>query len=61
MSYLVKDTTKIQRINIVKKALGITISDSVIPSDETIIMVNKYINGQMELDEIRENIIKKYK
>ncbi len=61
MSYLIKDTTRDQRVLIVQKALGISISDNVIPSDDTLKMVKQYINGKVELDEIRENIIKKYK
>lgn len=61
MSYLIKDTTKEERINMVKKSLGIVASDNALPTDDTLKLMNKYINGKMELDEIRNIVINKYK
>lgn len=61
MSYLIKDTTKEERSDMVKSALAIAASDNTLPTDETIQLVKKYIDGEMELDEIKLNIINKYK
>lgn len=61
MSYLIKDTTKEERSNMVKNALAIVAPDNALPSDETLNLAKKYIDGEIELDEIKELIINKYK
>ena len=61
MSYLIKDTTKDERIKLVENALAIAASDDNLPTEDTIEMIKKYIDGEMELDTIKENIINKYK
>ena len=60
MSYLVNETTKEERIKLVNKALAISLSGAKRPSDEVIKLVKKYIDGNMELDEITKLIISKY-
>lgn len=60
MDYLIKNTTREQRIKLVKNALGMVITDDRLPSDDAIKLVNKYINGEMELEEVKNKIIEKY-
>lgn len=60
MSYLVKDTTEEERLNIVKKALAITLSGAKMPSKYVLDMCNRYISGECELDDIKKIIINKY-
>lgn len=54
MNYLIKDTTKEERKNIAKKAFGISIAANERPSNEVVEMVKKYINGEIELEEVLE-------
>lgn len=61
MSYLIKDTTKEERKKIVNKALAISLSGSKMPSKETLILANEYIDGKKELKEIQKIIVEKYK
>ena len=61
MSYLIKDTTMEERENIVNKALAILLSDAEMPSDDVIKLSKRYINGEMELEEIQKIVINKYK
>ncbi len=61
MSYLIKDTTVEERENIVNKALAILLSDASMPSDDVIELSKKYINGDMELEDIQRIVINKYK
>ena len=61
MSCLIKDTTMEERENIVNKALAILLSDAEMPSDDVIELSKRYINGEMELDEIQKIVINKYK
>ena len=61
MNYLIKDTTKEERKNIAKKAFGISIAANERPSNEVVEMVKKYINGEIELEEVQKQVIEKYK
>ena len=61
MGYLIEETTREERIEIVNKALAISLSGASYPSDETIKLVNEYIDGNKELEEIQNIIIDKYK
>lgn len=60
MSYLIKDTTEEKRRNIANKALAILLSGAEKPSKDVLILTQKYIDGEIELDEIKKIIIKKY-
>lgn len=60
MDYSINKTTIEQRKELVKKALGISISGSDIPTDETLALAKKYIEGKMELKELQEKVINKY-
>ena len=61
MSYLIKDTTKEQRKQLVKKAYAISLASGEEPSEETLEMLKEYIDGKTELREIQEKIINKYR
>lgn len=60
MDYSINKTTMEQRKELVKKALGISISRSDIPTDETLALAKKYIEGKIELKELQEQVINKY-
>ena len=61
MSYLINETTREEREQLAKKALAVSLSGADYPSKDTIDLVNEYIDGNMELEEIEKIIIKKYK
>lgn len=61
MSYLIKDTTKEERKNIAKNAFGISIASDNMPSKETIDLVNQYINGKLELEDVKKKVIERYR
>lgn len=61
MKYLISETTKEERLHIVYKALGISLSDAEAPSEEAIALVNEYIEGKMELEEVQKRIIEMHK
>lgn len=56
-SYLIKDTTKEERAEMVKKALFITSAGDALPSDEAIRIMKQYIDGEKELEEVQKEII----
>ena len=60
MKYLIKDTTKEERLQYVQKALLISMSDADKPSNKVMMLIQEYIDGKKELDEIKEEIIKEY-
>lgn len=60
MDYSINKTTIEERKELVKKALGISISGSDIPTDETLALAKKYIEGKIELKELQEQVINKY-
>ena len=60
MKYLIDETTREERIEIVKKALAISLSDASFPSEEAQRLVEEYIEGRMELEDIQKVMIKKY-
>ena len=60
MNYLVNETTKEERMELVYKALGISMSDAQAPSKETMALVNEYIEGNIELEELQQLVIKMY-
>lgn len=59
--YSVKNTTKQERKEIVKKALAISLLGADMPSDDTLKLAKKYIDGEIELDEIQKIVLDKYK
>lgn len=61
MDYSISKTTVEERKELVKKALGISISGSDIPTDETLSLAKQYIEGKIELKELQEKVINKYR
>ena len=61
MNYLISETTKEERTELVYKALGISMSDADKPSDEALALAKEYIDGNMELEEIQKKVIDMYK
>lgn len=61
MSFLIKDTTKEERKKIVKNAFGITVASNEMPSKEVIELTKKYINGEMELEDVQKKVIEMYR
>lgn len=61
MSYLIKDTTREQRIQIIKQALAISMSGTDIPTDKTLSIAKEYIDGITELKDVQTKIIEMYK
>ncbi len=61
MSYLIKDTTKQQRAEIIKQALAISMSGTDIPTDKALSIVKEYIDGITELKDVQTKIIEIYK
>lgn len=61
MKYLINETTKEERIRLVYKALGISMSDAVAPSQEAMALANEYIEGNMELEDVQKKVIEMHK
>ncbi len=60
MSFLIKDTTKEQRERIVNEGIALSTLDALPPTDEAMVLFGKYINGEMELDDIIKNVLLPY-
>ena len=61
MDYSINKTTKEERKELVKKALGISISGTDVPTNETLALAKRYIDGKIELKELQEKVINKYR
>ena len=61
MKYLVSETTKEERQKLVYKALGISLSGADYPDDYVLKLVNEYIEGTMELEEVQKKVLVYYK
>lgn len=55
-----KKTTKQERAEIVKKALGTSLTGTKMPSKEVLTLTKKYIEGEIEIDELQKKILEKY-
>lgn len=60
MDYSINKTTVQERKELVKKALGISISGSDVPTDETLALAKQYIEGKIELKDLQQKVIEKY-
>ena len=58
--YLIADTTKKERQEIVKKALGISLLGADKPSDEVLDLAKQYIDGYIEIKDIQKKVLEKY-
>ncbi len=61
MKYLINETTREERELIVEKALAISLSRAKKPSQKTLDLVNEYIDGNIELEEVQKQVIELYK
>ena len=61
MDYSVSKTTRAERKELVKKALGISLSGADMPTDETLSLARQYIDGKIELEELQKIVVNKYK
>lgn len=59
--YSIKNTTKEERKEIVKKALAISLLGADMPSDDTLELAKQYIDGKIEIDELQRIVLDKYK
>ena len=59
--YSIKDTTKVIREKIVNDALAISTLDASEPTQETMNLVQEYIDGKKEISETLEDTINRYK
>ena len=58
--YLISETTREERKNIVKKALGISLLGADMPSDDVLELARQYIDGKIEIEEIQRKVLEKY-
>lgn len=58
--YLISETTKEERKEIVKKALATDLAAAPIPTDYTLDLAKKYIDGKIEIEELQNKVLKKY-
>lgn len=61
MDYSIKNTTKKQRAEIIKKAIAISISGADFPTDEALKIAKEYVDGITELEDVQKKIINMYK
>ena len=54
--YLISETTKEERKDIVKKALGISLLGADRPSDDVLDLAKQYIDGKIEIEEIQKKV-----
>ena len=59
--YSVSETTRVEREKIANDALGISTLGAAEPTDETKKLVNEYILGNMEISDVLEATINRYK
>lgn len=59
-NFLISQTTKDERKEIIKKALGLSLLGNKMPSDKILNMAKEYIEGNIELDEIQKRVLQKY-
>ena len=59
--YSIKETTRVERERIAADALGLSTLDAPAPSDETLALVNEYIEGRREIADVLQDVIRKYK
>lgn len=58
--YLISKTTREERIDIVKNALGISLLGADKPSNYVLNLVKQYIDGKIEIEEIQKKVLEKY-
>ena len=59
--YSIQGTTKVQREKYANDALALAILDAPEPSDEAKLLMQEYIDGKRELDELPKILIDRYR
>jgi hypothetical protein len=59
--YSVAETTRVEREKIANDALSISTLDAAEPTQQTMELVNQYIMGNLEISDILERTINRYK
>lgn len=59
--YLIKNSTKEERQKLLDGAIAISMLGAPAPSKKAMELYQKYIDGEMELDEVKEKLIEIYK
>lgn len=59
-SWLIKNSTKEERQKRLNDALAISMLDAKAPEPKAMELYQKYIDGEMELDEIKDKLIEMY-
>lgn len=60
VKYLIKNSTKEERQKRINDAIAISMLEAKSPSKEAMELYQKYIDGEMELDEIKDKLIGMY-
>lgn len=58
--YLIKNTTKEERQKMFNDALSLSMLGAKAPEPKAMKFYQKYIDGEMELDEVKEKLIEMY-
>jgi len=58
--YSIEETTRVEREKIAIDALGLSTLDADMPSDDTMALMNEYVEGKRELADILQETIQKY-
>lgn len=58
--YSISETTREERQDIVKKALGISLLGADMPSEDVLELAKQYIDGKIEIEEIQKKVLEKY-
>jgi Antitoxin VbhA len=58
--HLIENSTKEERQKIINEALAISTLDAKPPTEEDMKLFQRYIDGELELDEIKKILIEKY-
>lgn len=61
MDLSIKNTTREQRMDIVKNALAISITGADIPDEKVLKIAKEYVDGQTEIADVQAKIINMYK
>ena len=61
MDLSIKNTTKEQRLDIVKNAIAISITGADVPDEKVLRIAKEYVDGQTEISDVQAKIINMYK
>ena len=61
MDLSIKNTTREQRMDIVKNALAISITGADVPDEKVLRIAKEYVDGQTEIADVQAKIINMYK